>query len=469
MRKLLRSFILLPLILVAAISFVVFQVKSKAPVEHQETGYPVKAVEVITVKKIPFRARAMAFGNVEPTVILRAKAEVSGKVSYLHPDLKQGSSIKKGTVVLRIEPTTFEISLSQSEAGLAGSESSLAQLEAEEISTRQALVIAQKNLDVELKELKRIQSIWEERLIARSALDKEEQKVLALRQQVQDIQGKISSFKSRKAVIKAQIEQSKGQVDQSQETLGRTEISLPFDARIGAVAVELGEFTQAGGVLFEALGVQAVEINAQLPTRHFRPLVLGLQNSNSTSSINLGDPESFQLILSKMNLKAVVRLVGDSDNSISWDGRLLRLSEAVDPVRDTLGLVIAVDKPYADVIPGKRPPLLKGMYASVEIFSPIRSALVIPRKALHEGRVYVATDDNLLAIRPVTIQFIQGDLVVLGTEADIEKGIGIREGEKIIISDVIPVMQDLPLKVIQANEYEKQLAINALGRTFNTP
>ena len=218
----------------------------KAPIEHTEVGYPQKAVEVITVKDIPFRARVTAFGNVEPAILLKSKAEVSGKTSYIHPDLKQGASLEKGTVVLRIEPTTFKISLNQSQTDLAESRSSLTQLEVKEKSTKLASEIAQEKLDVELIELERIKSIWEKRLIAKTTLDKEEHTVLSLRQQDQDIAGKLSSYKSRKAAIQAQINQSESLVNKSKDTLGRTEIILPFDARIGEAFVEKGEFTQAG-------------------------------------------------------------------------------------------------------------------------------------------------------------------------------------------------------------------------------
>lgn len=458
MKKIFKNFIFLPLILAGAVAFVVMQVKSKAPIEHEEAKFPVKAVEVITINKIPFRARAMAFGNVEPATVLKAKSEVSGKISYIHPDLKKGASLKKGTVVLRIEPTSFKLSLNQSKAGLAGSESSLAQLEAEEKSTKRALNLAQKNLNVELKELNRIKTLWNKRIIARSTLDQEEQKVLSLRQQVQDIQGKLSSYKSRKAATRAQIRQSKSQVDQSKDTLGKTEVIMPFNARIGTVSVEKGEFIPAGGLLFEALGVQAVEITAQLPTKQFRPLISGMEKTGNTS-ISLNNPASIQAALTNMNLEARVRLVGDSSDAAMWDGQLIRLSESVDPTRDTLGLVIAVDKPYEGIIPGKRPPLLKGMYTSVELFSPAKPTIVVPRKAVHQGRVYIANDKNSLSIQPIHILFHQGDMVVLDGEKD-----SALIGKKIIISDVIPVIDGLPLKSIAVDSYEKAFALKALGK-----
>ncbi|NOQ89792.1 MAG: HlyD family secretion protein, partial [Gammaproteobacteria bacterium] len=233
------------------------------------------------------------------------------------------------------------------------------------------------------------------------------------------------------------------------------------DARIGTVSVEKGEFIQAGGLLFEALGVQAVEINAQISTKQFRPLVTGLRiiKDSTTDSEEL---MVLQAALSSMQLEARVRLVGDASNLTVWDGTLIRLSESVDPTRDTLGLVVAVDKPYEGIIPGKRPPLLKGMYTSVEFFAPIKPTLVLPRKAVHQGRVYVASDENTLAIRAVDILFTQGNMVVLAESENSE----LKLGDKIIISDVIPVMEGMPLKAIHAADYEEQFKQTALGLQY---
>jgi len=458
MKKFFRSALFLPLIFVAAIAFVVFQVKTKAPVEHEQVGYPVKAVEVITARELPFRARATAFGNIEPSVVVNAKSEVSGKIVYVHPDLQKGASIAQGEVVLRIEPTIFKISLDQSQAGLQGSLSILAQLEAEEASTRLALEIAQDNLKVGQKELERNRSLQEKKLVARSDLDREVQKVLNLRQQVQDIQGKLSSYESRKAATLAQITQSQSQVAQSEDTLGRTEVSMPFDARIGEVLVEKGEFVPAGAALFEALGVQAVEVDAQLPVQQFRPLVSGMGTSGVSALVNLQSPADLQNVVARMQLEVRVRLVGDTDGSVYWEGQLRRLSESVDPVRDTLGMVVEVANPYAGIIPGKKPPLLKGMSTAVEFYSPLKPTLVLPRKAVHQGRVYIADENNQLIIVPVNILFMQGNMMIPD-----EQSAARLAGRKIIISDVIPVMQGLPLKVIHAEEYEQELARRALA------
>ncbi|MEB8430827.1 efflux RND transporter periplasmic adaptor subunit [Cocleimonas sp. KMM 6892] len=452
MKKILKNFIFLPLIIAAAVAFVVMQVKSKQAVEHQEVQFPVKTVEVLTVEKIPFRTRAVGYGNVEPATVLQAKSEVNGKISYIHPDLKQGGSLPKGTTVLRIETTTFEISLDSSKAGLASSKSSLKQIEAEEQSAKRSLAIAQKNLNLGLAELKRVQVLVNKRTLARNQLDIEEQKVLQLRSAVQDLQGNLDTYASRKASIRAQIKQSESQVDQSQDTLVRTEIVLPFDARIGEVSVDTGEFISAGGQLFEALGVEAIEINAQLPVNHLRPLASTM--SAVPNPDNLKQLGNLQKIITDWDLDAKVRIVGSESNSI-WEGKLIRLSESVDPTRDTVGMVVSVEKPYEGVIPGQRPPLLKGMYTSVEFLSKPKNMLVIPRKALHQNRVYVVSEENTLSIRPIKIDFSQGQLVVIKD--------GLKEGDKIITSDLVPVIEGIKLELIESEDIQNEIKAMALG------
>lgn len=422
----------------------------REPLKHSGTEMPSKSVEIIKAKRIPFSAKATAYGNVEPTVTLKTLAEVSGKISYMHPDLKQGNSIAAGTVVARIDPEDYQVTLKQTQADLAADKSSLEQLHVEQQTTRRSLVLAKKNLKIGEKELARIRSIWDRQLIARSTLDVEEQKVIQLRQQVAELQGQLNTYASRKASVQAKITRAEEQVKGQTTTLGRTEITLPFSARIGEVSIDKDQFVNVGTALFEALDINGVEINAQLPILHMRSLVSHMEGKPFDSSI-MGQT---QTILARLNLSARVKLVGDMPDAW-WDAKVLRLSESIDPTRRTLGIVVGIDRPYEKIIPGRRPPLLKGMFTAVELHAPQREAIVIPRKAIHHGRVYVAGKDNRLQIKAIDIQQQQGELVVVRS--------GLQEGDQIIINDLVPVIEGMPLTTIVASDYEKALAKRASG------
>ena len=409
-------------------------VLSRSPLKHSDTTLKPRPVEVLVLKTLPFKARVTGYGTVEPAIVLQSKAEVSGKVSYTHPRLKQGGNIRAGTVVLRIDAKDYQTSLKQTQADLLADKSSLAQLVVEETSTRRSLQLAKRNLSVGLKELKRIKRIWKQRLIARSTLDAEQQKVIQLKQQVEELSGKLTSYISRKNSVKAKISRSSQQVIGRQTTLGRTEVTLPFDARIGQVFAKDNEFVSVGSKLFEALSIDGVEINVQLPIAHMRNLIMNI-NTKEFKPLGAGN---FRNILKKLKLCARVRLVSDIPDAV-WDGKVVRLSESIDPVRRTLGVIVIVNRPYEQAIYGRRPPLMKGMYTAVDLYTPARDSLVVPREAIHQGRVYVANKDNKLEIRTVKTLFVQNNVAVITK--------GLQPGDKLIVNDLIPVIEGMPVKV----------------------
>lgn len=441
---------MLPLMIAAGVAIAVALVKGGAPVEHSGTQLPVRAVEVIEAAVIPFRSQVTAFGTVEPSILLEGKAEVSGRLSFVHPQLKRGGSINADTVVARIDPADYEVSLRQTEADLAANRQALLQLEEEEKSARRSLRLARENLSFGNKEYARLKEVWEKNLVSRSTLDAEQQKVIQLRQRVEELQGQINSFASRRDSVKAQIRKAEQQVKGQVTNLGRTEIVMPFNARIGQVLVEQNEFVSVGATLFEALDVNGIEIDAQIPVRKMSSLV-GHVAANATpafSVLNINE------ILGQLNLRAKVKLVGGRPGAV-WEATVLRISESVDPTRRTLGLVVAVDDPYGKIIPGQRPPLMKGMYTSVHLATPVWQAMVLPRKALHDGRIYLVDDEDRLLIRKPEINFTQGELVVLGG--------GIEEGARVIVTDVYPVIEGMPLQPQVSAVAAERLRAQALG------
>jgi multidrug efflux pump subunit AcrA (membrane-fusion protein) len=438
-------------ILAAAVLVALLLVKTRAPLEHVALEMPSRVVEVVRARQIPFRTRVTAYGNVEPSKTLNSAAEVSGEISYLHPNLKAGETIPSGTLVVRIDAEDYELSLRQTQEDLKASRSSLRELESERKSTLRSQELSQKNLEVGEAELGRLREVYEKKLIAKSTLDGEEQKTIQLRQQVEDLQGRLNGYDSRRQSIEAQIARAEQEVQNRTTILGRTEIRLPFDARIGTVSVNQNEFVTVGSALFEAIDLKGVEISAQLPIGSMRKLVSHLANQSRVVRQFI---ETGGRINESLGLAAEVRLVGNMPNAV-WEARVLRVSESIDATRQTLGVVVGVDNPYEKIVAGQRPPLLKGMYTAVNLMAPQRLAMVIPRKALHEGRVYLADDDGRLEIRAVEILFGQDDLVVVSS--------GLEANERVVITDLIPVIEGMPLQVIEATQFETELERHALG------
>jgi hypothetical protein len=123
-----------------------------------------------------------------------------------------------------------------------------------------------------------------------------------------------------------------------------------------------------------------------------------------------------------------------------WQAEFVRFSDIVDPETRTMGVVVAVDDPFDKIIPGYRPPLSKGMFARVVLSGKISMRrILVPRSAIRAGTVYVVDENSRLRRRAVKILFSQGNISV------IEEGLS--EGERIVVSDIVPAVDGMLLQV----------------------
>ena len=116
--------------------------------------------------------------------------------------------------------------------------------------------------------------------------------------------------------------------------------------------------------------------------------------------------------------------------------------------------MIAVDKPYEQAIPGKRPPLVQGMYCEAELRGDVRKAqIIIPRSALHNGHVYVVGTDSRLGRRKVEVAFAQSSFLCLKN--------GLEEGETLIVSDPTPAIEGLLVEPVVDERLQQRLVSQA--------
>ena len=69
-----------------------------------------------------------AYGTARPGRTWRAVAEVKGRVVMVHNDLKSGSILPAGTVVLEIDQTDYELTTTRLTADIAQAKANLAEL-----------------------------------------------------------------------------------------------------------------------------------------------------------------------------------------------------------------------------------------------------------------------------------------------------------------------------------------------------
>lgn len=426
------ALITLPLAAVGAgiLALVVF---NKAPPERVELAERASAVRVIAAESLAITPTIRGFGLVAPVRSFEAIAEVGGTVEYVNPALRDGQIIPSGTVLLRLSPTDFNLAIAQANANIRAAEARLDELEVSEASQRAALDIEREALAVKAADLARAEALFAAGTMAQGARDNVRAAHLAQRQKVQGIEGTLALFPTQRAVQTEQIAVYGTVLATARLNLERSELTLPFTARVATHAVEVGQFLKAGQTAAVLDGIDQAEVEVQVAMSDLR----GLMQSGTAHSAALPvDPTRMGEALRALGLTARVRLrLGD--DIVTWPGTVDRISDGIDPKTGTIGVVVQVDAAYGQAGDGNRPPLAKGMFVDVILSAPPVTGVVVPRSAVHEGKVYIADAGNRLRMVSARPQLVQG-AIALFTE-------GIDPGSQIVLGRPVPVVEGLLL------------------------
>lgn len=447
-----KRLLILPPLLVG-VAIVAFAVRTRAPPEQAPPVERATAVRAIAVPKVTVVPRALGYGVARPEKEWKAVAQVSGKVVALHPGLRKGQILPAGTVLLRLDPIDYELKVREVEASIASAEAELAELAVRADNLRRSGAIGRRALDLSRRELERRRQLYERGTAAAAAVDEVEQTMLASRQKVQDIDNELNLVPARRKVLEAKLALYRAQLDDARLDSARTTVAAPFDVRISAVAVEQDQFARAGDVMAEADGIDVAEVEAQVPIDRLLPLVPPGLDPSGWSAAEFADAPR------QLGLKAVVRLRTGA-LAPEWPARVARVSPTVDPQTRTVGVIVAVDEPYRKIVPGRRPPLVRGMYVEVELSGQGKPGrLVVPRTALHahgDGvAAYVVDSERRLQRRPLRIGIEQPDFVTVDE--------GLAAGEWIVISDPMPAIDGMLLEVVEDAAAAVRLGAAASG------
>ncbi len=432
-----KRLLILPPVVVGVL-VVIYAGQGKQPPQRTEVAETVRKVRVVTVPVVDLVPVVEAAGTVRAERTWNAVVQVAGRIVELHPQLRDGAIVAAGEQLVRIDPTLYELALAQSEAELA-------QLDASEKNLAAALQIARQNLAIAEKELARQRRLLQQGTVSQKQVDDAENAMLAARQSVQ-------TQESGLAVLPAQRRLAEAKAAQSRLDLANTVISAPFDMRIDAPAVELSQFVPVGERLFRGDYIGRVEIEAQVTVGNMRSLMIGRRlPAFDAAALAAADVPAL------LGVQARVRFVQDG-LSAEWPAQIVRFN-TIDTRTRTVGVVVAVDGPYRNAVPGVRPPLLNGMFVDVELRgAPQPGRVVVPRAAVRDGAVHVVDADNRLRKRRVQVLFSLGGLSAIAE--------GLQGGELLVVSDLVPAVEGMALApVADAALAERILAAAGGERT----
>lgn len=168
-------------------------------------------VTIKAVERGDITSTVTATGTVQPEVEVVITSEVPGEIIEL--PVKDGDSVSKGDLLVRVNPDTLEAQVKQQEAALASTRSSAAQRRAE---------MLQAELD-----FKRLQDLFEKGFTTQDELDQAKTRV------------EVASAAHESA--KFQIQRQEMQLKEANDQLAKASLYSPIDGTVVSLASELGD------------------------------------------------------------------------------------------------------------------------------------------------------------------------------------------------------------------------------------
>ncbi len=217
-------------------------------------------VRIETVQKRDLVASVTASGQVTPRTKVDLSADITGKIVQLN--VKMGDIVKKGQLLLQIDPQTYEARVQQSEAALANSRARLAQ-------ARANLLQAQKNYQ-------------------RSADIRKSNPTLISDEQIEQLKTTMEVNQALLEAASQDVKQGEATLKQALWDLSRTNIYAPMSGRVTRLNVENGETAVQGTFNKDAATLMTIADMSVLETKV-------KVDETDVSRISLGDSAVIQI------------------------------------------------------------------------------------------------------------------------------------------------------------------------------
>ncbi len=291
-----------------------------------------KEIETKKIAKIDIIETVSATGKIQPEIEVKLSSEVSGEVIEL--PIVEGQQVKKGQLLVRVNPDIYQSSLNRSQATLQNTRAGLNQAEA---SLKEAHASYNRN-----------KQLFEKGIISKADWDRA-----------------VSTYEIAEANKQSayySVQSAGATVNEARDNLNRTNIYAPMSGTISKLSVELGERVvgtqqMAGTEILRVANLSHMEVEVDV-------------NENDIVKVSIQDSALVEVdAYLKKEFKGIVTEIANSADGVLTS----------DQVTNFKVKVRILEESYKDLLEGKPEsysPFRPGMTATVDIISDKRSDII---------------------------------------------------------------------------------------------
>ena len=352
--------LIIPVFILGIFLFLAATLMATAPVlEPSSVEKLATTVRVVEIQPKSVQLKVNSQGSVMPSTESQLIPEVSGKVSWMSPNLVAGGYFDDQEILIRVDDSDYKTKLDRAQANLTRAEAE------------------QQHNEFEYR---RMQSLVKRNLVSRSQLE--------------------NSLRAYR-VAEASLQDATANFNQAEQDLARTQIRAPFAGLVRSENVDIGQFVSRGSPIATIYAGNQAEVRLPIADRQLAFL-------NIPFNIRGEIPQEFQ--------PEVTLTAQYAGQTLEWKGNIVRSEAEIDISSRMVQLVARVESKSNPV------PLSIGLFVSAEIQGlAAKNVVVLPREALrNDNQVLVVDDENRLRFRKIeTLRLYQDDLLV---QAGLEAG-----------------------------------------------
>ncbi|MCY6382545.1 efflux RND transporter periplasmic adaptor subunit [Hoeflea prorocentri] len=358
----------------------------RTPRPFQPTVY---SIETVVAEQAVNTPQLMLYGEVQAARSVELRPLVNGEIIAVNPELKAGSYVAGGDVLIEIDAFSYRGALSEARANLAQARATLAETKARMVSEQEQLEASEMQLTLAESDLERAESLVASGTLTEKQVEDRRLIVSQREQAVSQRRNNRIIEEARQEQQEANIESLEWKVQQAERNLEYTELKAPFSGVVQTHNAEPGRYVSSNDVVASLYDDNALEVRFTLTDAQYGRI--------STDA----DPLIGRAI-------KVVWTVGVS--SYEYVGRIDRIAAEIASQRGGVEVVARLE-------PSDSPVQLRPG-AFVEIDVPDRTyedSLRIPETALFSGSEVFVVEDGKLVRRVVEIAaFDREDIIVTG-------------------------------------------------------
>ena len=415
--RILGNVVICAAILVGAYYAVVIINRTEPTAEKiNSTRKSMALVDTITVHRGTYNPKLVVLGTVQPAQDITLSPRVGGQVLKLSPKFVPGGMIKKGDLLLEIDPEDFKNALSIAESELKKAEASQEIEKARQQLAEKELKLLEGSIDVT-------------------------NRALVLREpQIASIQADVDSAKA--AIARAQL------------NLDRTKVYAPFDAQVLSRSINVGSQVSSGDELGRLIGLEEYWVMAAVPVRSLRwvefPDPASVDDSQmyeseeaETAAANSEvNQEADEIKTTAKGSKVTLRDPNAWGADAKREGFVARMIGTLDQQTRLARVLITVKDPLGQQ--SNLQPLILDTLLETEIEGrAIENVFRLERQYVHDEDTVWVMADNKLEIRDCDVEFRDaryayiksglkdGDEIVVTTLATVANGVGLRKRSEV--------------------------------------